>query len=86
MIEKIAKHYGPKLARNLDAQKEILVTQGANGALNSIILSLVNQGDEMVLFEPTFPMYLDHLKISQGTLKTVALQVNSHGLWVFDPE
>lgn len=37
LVEKIAEHYGSKLGRKLDAQREILVTQGANGALNSII-------------------------------------------------
>ena len=39
---------------------EILVTMGANGALTSYIQAFVNPGDEVVLFEPCFPMYLDH--------------------------
>ena len=39
-------------------------------------MALVNPGDEMVIFEPTFPMYLDHLKIAGGTLKTVPLYVD----------
>lgn len=38
----------------------------------------------MVLFEPTFPMYFDHLQLSGGTLKSVPLSVKD-GLWVFDP-
>jgi aspartate/methionine/tyrosine aminotransferase len=60
----------------IDPQKEILVASGANGALSSFIMALINPGDEMIIFEPTFPMYLDHLKIAGGTLKTVPLYVN----------
>ena len=39
-------------------------------------MALVNQGDEMIIFEPAFPMYIDHCELSGGTLKTVALNVN----------
>ena len=66
--------------------KEILVSGGANGSLSSFIIALVNPGDEMVLFEPLFPMYLDHLNISKGVMKSVPLTVDEKGLWVFDPE
>ena len=43
---------------------EVIVTAGATGALGSVILALINKGDELVLFEPTFPMYLDHLEVA----------------------
>ena len=76
LIKEIADFYGPKLNRQIDPFKEILVASGANGALSSFIMALVNPGDEMVIFEPTFPMYLDHLKIAGGTLKTVPLYVD----------
>ena len=64
--------------------KEILVTSGANGALNSFIMALCNEGDEMVVFEPAFPLYMDHLEMAGGTLKSVPL-VEKDGLWEFDP-
>lgn len=79
MVEQIAAFYGPKLGREINPYKEILVSSGANGSLSSFILALVNPGDEMVLFEPTFPMYLDHLNISKGVLKSVPLEVNKEG-------
>ena len=85
MVKAIADHYGPKLGRQIDPFKEILVTSGANGSLSSYILALVNPGDEMVLFEPTFPMYFDHLQMAGGTLKSVPLKVKE-GLWTFDPK
>ena len=62
------------------------MTAGANGALSSFILGLVNEGDELVTFEPAFPMYFDHLTMSGGKIKTVPLEVDDKGEWVFDPE
>jgi len=53
--------------------KEILVTAGANGALGSFINAFLNEGDNMVMFEPCFPMYLDHVSVSGGKVKSVAL-------------
>ena len=69
------------LGRNIDPMKEVLVTSGANGALSSFILALVNPGDEMIVFEPCFPMYLDHLEIADGVIKSVPL-VETDGYWV----
>ena len=62
------------------------MTAGATGALGSCILALINKGDEMVVFEPTFPMYLDHLEVAQGVLKTVPLEADENGYWGFDPK
>ena len=65
--------------------KEVLITAGANGALSSFMLALVNPGEEVVVFEPCFPMHLDHLDIAGGVHKAVPL-VEKDGYWVFDPE
>lgn len=65
--------------------KEILVTSGANGALSSFIMALCNEGDEMVVFEPAFPLYFDHLEMAGGTLKPVAL-VEQDGNWTLNVE
>jgi len=52
--------YGPRLGRNINPLTEVLVTAGANGSLGSFITALVNPGDELIIFEPAFPMYFDH--------------------------
>ena len=84
LVNEISKRYGPKLQRNIDPLKEVQVTNGANGSLSSYIQALINPGDECVIFEPTFPMYIDHLQMAGGVLKTVPLQVNKDKQWVFD--
>jgi N-succinyldiaminopimelate aminotransferase len=65
------------LKRKIDPFNEIFVSNGANGSLSSFLMGLVNPSDECIIFEPTFPVYLDHLKIAGGTLKTVPLYVNN---------
>jgi len=49
-------------------------------------MALINKDDEMIIFEPAFPMYIDHCELSGGTLKTVPMNVNEEGIWVFDKE
>ena len=53
--------------------KEVFVSQGANGSLCSYIQAFVNPGDQLVTFEPMFPMYLDHVALCAGQIKTVPL-------------
>ena len=63
---------------------EVMVTQGANGALSSFINAFCNKGDEVVTFCPTYPSYLDHTEMSGATIKTVPLKLQA-GKWSFDP-
>jgi len=86
LVEEIAKYYGPKLGREIDPLSEICVTQGANGSLSPIIQAMANPGDEVVYFEPTFPMYLDHMQLAGVKEKSVPLHVNKDGDWVFNPD
>ena len=85
LVNKIAEVYGPKLGREINAMKEILVTQGANGALCAFINAFVNPGDEVVSFEPMFPLYLDHTEFatSGGQITGVPLRLVD-GIWKFD--
>jgi len=66
--------------------REVVVTNGANGALNVAINAFVNAGDELLVFEPCFPAYFDHLQLAGGTVKTVPLVVNEDKQFTFDPQ
>jgi aspartate/methionine/tyrosine aminotransferase len=51
-----------KLQARVDAQlghadREVFVTSGTSGGLMLVILSLVNPGDEVIIFDPYFVMY-----------------------------
>ncbi len=85
LVENISKFYGEKLNRKIDPLKEVLVGCGANGVLNSCMLGLVNQGDEIIIFEPLFPWYLDHVRMVGAVLKLVPLENDQDsGDWNFN--
>lgn len=85
LVNKVAEKYGPLLGRKIDPLKEVLVTSGAGGALNSFIQALINPGDDLVVMEPQYPMYIDHTLLSGGKMNTVPLDY-SKGTWRFNPD
>ena len=64
LIKAIAKVYGPTLGRELNPLTEIMVSSGANGCLHGFIMGLVNPGDEVVMFDPHFPTFIDHVRMA----------------------
>lgn len=74
LVESVAKEYGPRFGRHLNSNTEILITNGANGALSAFILGLTDPHDEVVVIEPCFPLYLDHLRIAEAVVKSVPLE------------
>ncbi len=62
IAEKMARHYG--LPVNPDT--EITVTNGATEAIFASILSLVNPGDEVIIFEPFYDSYMPAVQIAGG--------------------
>lgn len=68
LVNKLAQVYGPRLGKELNPMKDILVTLGANGALSSYVNAYSNSNDTVVAFEPMFPMYIDHGEFSGGNI------------------
>lgn len=84
LVEQVAKSYGPLLKRELNPMSEICITPGANGALNSFISGLIQEaGEEIVIIEPAFPPYFDHITICGGVVKTVGMDCVD-GVWKLD--
>lgn len=46
---------------NVDPEREVLVTNGATGALYASLLALLNPGDEVILFEPFYGYHVSTL-------------------------
>jgi aspartate/methionine/tyrosine aminotransferase len=61
--EKIAEQY-PHL--NLDAKTQICVTVGSQEAMTAAFLGIVDEGDEVLIPNPSFPAYENCVKISGG--------------------
>ncbi len=85
MVTKVAEEYGKRLNRDLKPMSEVLITQGASGALACYISAFLGQGDEVVMFEPLWSVYQDFIEIAGGKSTFVPLRcINDE--WVFDPE
>ena len=71
--------------RKIKAMEEVIVTQGAGGALNAYISAFANKGDEVVLFEPMWSIYMDHVELAGATSNCVPLRYID-GIWKFNPD
>ncbi len=58
---------------DVDWQSEVMVTSGATEALATSILSLLNPGDEAVVFEPLYDSYVPMLRRAGAVVKLVPL-------------
>jgi len=74
--EAIAKHYGPQFGRELDVETEIQVSSGANEGQYSVFTAFLEQGDEVIMFEPYFDQYLPSITFNGGKPVYVPLHPN----------
>ena len=78
----IADHYRRHFGQQLDPE-HICVTSGATEALGAMILSVVEPGDEVVIFTPAYDSYAPMVRRAGATPREVALQPP---LWNIDRE
>lgn len=70
----MARHEKRFYGLDLDWTRETLVTSGATEALNCAILSLVEPGDEVVLFQPLYDAYVPIVQRAGGVPRIVTLR------------
>lgn len=64
--EAIASHQQRLYGITLDPVTDVVVTTGASEALVSAIMALVDEGDEVVVFEPWFDIYTAAISMARG--------------------
>lgn len=64
---------------------DITVTCGATEALNVLALSLYGPGDEVLMLEPVFDVYLPQARLAGATPVTVPMHLDPVSGWSFDP-
>lgn len=69
-----ADHYRRWQGLELDPDSEVMVTSGATEALAGAIFSLVEPGDEVVLFQPLYDAYLPLVLRAGGIPRLVRLE------------
>ena len=67
-----------------DPNTEILITVGASEAIAASLLGLLNDGDEVVVFEPLFDTYAGLTSLGGAVLRPVTLRPQLDGRYTFD--
>ncbi len=70
----VADHYREHHGLDADWQSEVVVTSGATEAISAAILSLVSEGDEVVLIQPLYDAYLPMVRRAGGIAKLIRLE------------
>lgn len=58
-----------------DPDNEITITAGATQALYTAITAMINEGDEVIIFEPAYDSYAPAVKINGGLVKFVQMDL-----------
>jgi kynurenine aminotransferase len=90
----ITDTYSPLWGRQLDPETEITITTGANEGMLSAFMAFIDDGDEVILFEPFFDQYISNIKMAGGKLVFVPLcqppngaaEETSSADWTLDPK
>ncbi|KAK6345480.1 hypothetical protein TWF718_007396 [Orbilia javanica] len=69
----LADAYSPHFGRELDPETEITITTGANEGMLSAFMAFVEQGDEVIVFEPYFDQYISNIEMAGGKVVYVNL-------------
>lgn len=78
----IAAYYQRFYGVKIDAEREITVCCGATEGMIAALLALLNEGDEVVVFEPFYENYWPDSQLSGARCRFVRLQPPD---WSFDP-
>ncbi len=71
--EEIARKIETLYNHSYDASKEITITSGATEALMAAILATVRTGDEVLVIEPFYDLYIPAIELAGGTPVIVSL-------------
>lgn len=62
LLKAIADAYSPHWGRAIDPSTEVTITTGANEGMLSAFMAFLEEGDEVIIFEPFFDQYARNKK------------------------
>lgn len=62
----IADSYTPFWGRTIDPDTEVTITTGANEGMLSAFMAFLEEGDEVIIFEPFFDQYVGEREKERG--------------------
>jgi N-succinyldiaminopimelate aminotransferase len=81
--EAVAAHAARFYGQPVDPAAEVTITSGVTEALHAALFSIVDPGDEVVVFEPFYDCYVPGIRLAGGTPVPVTLHAPSFRL---DPD
>ena len=81
--EKLAARTQRRYGIQVDPERGILVTHGATEAVFASILGLVNPGDEVIVFEPSYDSYVPSVEMAGGVPRFYTMRPPE---WRVDPD
>ncbi|KAH8811830.1 aminotransferase class I and II [Xylogone sp. PMI_703] len=75
----IAESYSPYFGRQLDPNTEVTITTGANEGMLSVFMGFIEEGDEVIVFEPFFDQYISNIEMPGGKVVYVPLHPPPEG-------
>jgi aspartate/methionine/tyrosine aminotransferase len=70
----VAAHYARTQGLDFDWATEVTITSGATEALAVSFLGLLNEGDEVIVFQPYYDSYLPVIRRAGGVPTLISLQ------------
>ena len=86
LITTLAARYSMHLEREVKPESQVAITIGASQALFLSLQTLLSPGDEVILMEPFFDLYLGQIRLAGGTPVFVPLIPRDDGSWHLDME
>ena len=83
--EAVARHQQRFYGLDHDPDTEVLVTAGATEALAGALLGMLDDGDEVVVFEPMYDSYQACIALAGARAVPVLLRPEADGRYRFDP-
>jgi kynurenine aminotransferase len=75
----LADAYSPFFGRTLNPDTEVTITTGANEGMLSAFMAFLEQGDEVIVFEPFFDQYISNIEMPGGKVVYVPMHPPKDG-------
>ena len=74
LVRSVAKFFSMLMRRNIDPNREVVITVGAQQGLNAAIRAYLDPGQECIIFEPAYLLYEPLIRLSNAVPVYVPLR------------
>ncbi len=78
--EQLAEKYKKIYDANIDADKQITITPGGTYAIYTALTTILNEGDEVIVFEPAYDSYIPNIVINGAKPVLISLQYPNYSI------